>query len=199
MNFDDFIGLLRLTFRNPAQAVRALQALKLPFAARWMALMVTVILSTLLMILVIKAKPDSVMPIIAGVVGQPIAYVILQLLGIAIASWLLTNLGRGVGGKADFPDVLLVITWIEVLLLSAQVVQSAALMISPLLSSLIGLATTVMIVWAAIQLLRAVQGISNPLVVILGLVASFMVTVFILSIVAAAFGLIPELPAEVHS
>ena len=199
MNFDDFIGLLRLTFRNPAQAVRALQALKLPLAARWMALVVTVILSTLLMILVINVKPDSVMPIIAGVVGQPIAYVILQLLGIAIASWLLTTLGRGVGGKADFPDVLLVITWIEVLLLSAQFVQSVALLISPLLSSLIGLVTTVMIVWAAIQLLRAVQGIANPLVVILGLVASFMVTVFILSVVAAAFGLIPELPAEVQS
>lgn len=199
MNFDDFIGLLRLTFRNPAQAARALQALKLPLAARWMALVVTVILSTLLMILVINVKPDSVMPIIAGVVGQPIAYVILQLLGIAIASWLLTTLGRGVGGKADFPDVLLVITWIEVLLLSAQFVQSVALLISPLLSSLIGLATTVMIVWAAIQLLRAVQGIANPLVVILGLVASFMVTVFILSVVAAAFGLIPELPAEVQS
>jgi hypothetical protein len=199
MNFNDLIGLARLTFRNPAQAVRTLQALDLPLAARWMALAVSVLLSTVLMVLIIKARPDSVLPILRDVPMQPVAYVLLQLAALGIGSWLLTVMGRAVGGQADFADVLLVVAWIELLLLSAQTVQAVVLLVSPLLSSLLGLVATAAIAWVSVQLLRAVHGIANPLVVILGLVAAFMLTVFFLSILAAVFGLIPEIPAEVQS
>lgn len=199
MNFDDLIGLARLTFRNPAQAVRVLQSLDLPLSARWMVLAVSVLLSTVLMVLVIQARPDAVLPFLRDLPLQPVAYAVLQLAALGMGSWLLTVMGRAVGGQADFADVLLIVAWIEILMLVAQAVQGVVLMVSPLLSSLIGLVATVAIAWVSIQLLRAVHGIANPLVVILGVVGAFMLTVFVLSIIAAAFGLIPELPAEVQS
>lgn len=198
MNFDDLIGLARLTFRNPAQAVRVLQSLDLPLSARWMVLAVSVLLSTVLMVLVIQARPDAVLPFLRDLPMQPVAYVVLQLAALGMGAWLLTVMGRAVGGHADFADVLLIVAWIEILMLVAQTVQGVVLMVSPLLSSLIGLVATVAIAWVSIQLLRAVHGIANPLVVILGVVGAFMLTVFVLSIIAAVFGLIPELPAEVQ-
>lgn len=199
MNFDDLIGLARLTFRNPAQAVRALQALDLPLAARWMVLAVPVLLSTVLMVLVIRANPDAVMPILHDLPMQPVAYALLQLSAVGLSAWLLTVMGRAVGGEADFADVLLIVAWIQMLFLAAQTVQAVVLMVSPLLSSLIGLVTTLGIIWASVQLMRAVHGIANPLIVVLGMVASLMLTVSLLSIIAAAFGLIPEIPVEVQS
>lgn len=198
MNFDDLIGLARLSFRDPAQAVRQLRALDLPLAARWMALTLAVVLSTVLMVLVIQARPDSVMPILRDVAAQPFAYVLLQLAALGIGSWLLTVMGRAVGGQADFADMILVVAWIELLMLSAQVVQAVVLMVSPLLSSLIGLAARLLIAWMSVQLIRAVHGIANPVLVILGLVAAFLLTAFVLSLIAAAFGLIPEIPAELQ-
>ncbi|TKW65786.1 MAG: hypothetical protein DI616_12970 [Paracoccus denitrificans] len=199
MTADDLIWLARLSFRNPGQAVRQLQALALPVSARWMALVISVVLSTVLMVVTIRIRPETVMPVLGEVANQPFAYAMLQLSFVAISAWLLTGMARAVGGRGDFGDVILVIAWIEFLLLIAQLLQLILLIVSPLLASLFGLASMIMITWVSVQLLRAVFGIANPLIVIMGLVAAFLLTAFLLSIIAAAFGLIPELPAEVSS
>ncbi|MDO5641119.1 MAG: Yip1 family protein [Paracoccus sp. (in: a-proteobacteria)] len=194
MRFDDLIGLARLSFLDPAQAVRRLRALDLPMSARWMVLALAVLLSTLLMVMIVNARPDGVLPLILDVARQPLLYVAMLYTALAIGAWVLTTLGRAMGGRAEFADILLIVAWIEMLLFSMQLVQSVILLVSPLLSALIGLVAMLLVAVASVRLIGVLHGFDNLLIVVVLIFISFIATVFLLSIVVTVLGIAPQLP-----
>lgn len=192
MNFDGFLQLLRNSLRQPELALRQLHGLNLPVSARWMALVVLVSLSSIMATLVMRAFPflgDGGMnlPEIA-----PIPRAALQFVGIALAAWLIATVGRAFGGRGSFGTALLVVMWLETVLLVAQVVQLLIMLLFPLGGSVLGLIAVLAVMWMSVQLIKALHGFSSAGLVFLGMLATGLMTLMFLSVLAGALGVLPD-------
>ncbi|MFD1797215.1 YIP1 family protein [Paracoccus aurantiacus] len=198
MTFDDFIILARNTFRDPPLAFAQLRRLDLPVSARWMALLLLAALSSIMAALAMRVFPA----LSDGGLGlpelSPMSRAGLQLAGMALTAWLVAVIGGAFGGRGDFSDALLVVAWLEFLMLAAQIVQLGVMLVFPLLGSMLGIAALLAILWASVQMIKALHGFSNAALVFMGLLGAGLVVLLFLSVMAGALGLMPELPAEVQ-
>ena len=197
MTRNDLVILTRNSVRDPALAVRQLQALDLPMPARWMALLLVVVLSAILGTLAARMFPALAEGGLGIPVLSPMARVILQTAGMVLTAWLIAVVGRAFGGRGDFPDALLVVIWLEFLLLSAQSAQILLMLVFPFLGSLLGIGALLLVVWLTVQMIKALHGFSSAVLVFICMMAVGLVTLIFLTVMAGAFGLMPELPAEV--
>lgn len=196
MTFDDLKALVSLTFREPVTAARSLIAMNWPLSARWMGLFLAVSVSALLAWLSSQLFPipeAEGMPVLS-LTAQPLVLAIVQLFAIVLAASLMTGVGRIFGGRGNFDDALLLTVWIEIVLLLVQVVQLGASLILPGLSGILGVLAIVLFVWLTVQFTKALHGFTSGGKVLLGLIGTAFIAGFALSIIAASFGLLPEVP-----
>ncbi|HMQ41927.1 MAG TPA: Yip1 family protein [Paracoccus sp. (in: a-proteobacteria)] len=197
MTFDDLLGLARLTLRNPAQAVRVLQSLDLPMAVRWMGLIVIVSLSSILASLAMRIFPVLTESSLNLPDLSPISRAGLQLGGMVLSAWLVAGIGRAFGGRGDFPDALLILVWLECLMLAVQALQIVVMLLFPLFGSMLGIAALLAMVWLSVQMVKELHGFRNAALVFLGMMGAGLLTLIVLSVLAGALGLMPDIPAEV--
>jgi len=197
MTFDDLLGLARLTLRNPAQAVRVLQSLDLPMAVRWMGLIVIVSLSSILASLATRIFPVLTESSLNLPDLSPISRAGLQLGGMVLSAWLVAGIGRAFGGQGDFPDALLILVWLECLMLAVQALQIVVMLLFPLFGSMLGIAALLAMVWLSVQMVKELHGFRNAALVFLGMMGAGLLTLIVLSVLAGALGLMPDIPAEV--
>lgn len=197
MTFDDLLGLARLTLRNPAQAVRVLQSLDLPMAVRWMGLIVIVSLSSILASLATRIFPVLTESSLNLPDLSPISRAGLQLGGMVLSAWLVAGIGRAFGGRGDFPDALLILVWLECLMLAVQALQIVVMLLFPLFGSMLGIAALLAMVWLSVQMVKELHGFRNAALVFLGMMGAGLLTLIVLSVLAGALGLMPDIPAEV--
>ncbi|VDS09219.1 Yip1 domain protein [Paracoccus haematequi] len=195
MSFDDFKALVGLSFRDPQTAAHALMAQGWPVQARWMALIaavsVSALLASLAAMLVGGADPEGTQVVMLS--RQPMALAAMQLVAIVLAAGLMSGVGRLFGGHGRFEDALLLTVWIEVLLLLIQVVQLVLSLVLPGVAGLLGLAAIALFLWLTVQFTKALHGFRNSAKVALGLIGTAFVAGFILSLIAAALGILPEI------
>ena len=194
----DLVTLTRNSLRDPALAVRQLQSLNLPMQARWMALAVVVALSAILGTLAMQIFPELAEGGLGIRVLSPLARVALQTGGMVLTAWLIATVGRAFGGQGDFPDALLIVIWLEFLLLVAQAAQVVLMLVFPFFGSILGIAALVVIAWLSVQMIKALHGFSSAFMVFVGLIGATLVTLIFLTVLAGAFGLMPQLPPEVQ-
>ena len=195
MNFDDLKTLAGLSLRDPDRAVAALLGLGVPMSARWMALVLTVTLSALLAWAGTALFPVETGSPVGALVAQPMTFAGMQMAGLVLAAALMAGVGRLFGGQGNFPDALLLVVWIEFLLLVVQAVQVVLMLVFPAVASILGLVAVGLFLWLAVRFARALHGFQSVALVALGMLGTMLVAGFILSFIAAAFGLIPEIPA----
>ena len=194
MTFDDFKGLIGLTFRNPQAAARALIDGNWPVSARWMALIVAVALSVILSWLV-ALMFTGVGDQAAGALmaGSPLAMAGIQIAAITLAAALMAAVGQMFGGHGRFEDALLLAVWIEFLLLIVQAAQVALLLLLPAAGAVMGGLAIALFLWLMVQFTKELHGFQSSLKVLLGLIGTAFAVGFVLSFIAAAFGLLPEI------
>lgn len=195
MSFDDLKALLGLTFRDPEAAARLLLAQGWPVSARWMGLLVAVSVSAILswasaQIFPLSAEDPAA---ILTLSHTPLAMAGLQLGAIVLAAALMAGVGRMFGGRGSFEDALLLTVWIEIVLLVVQVVQVVLSLVLPPVAGMVGILAIVLFLWLTVQFTKALHGFSSALKVFLCLIATAFVAGFVLSFLAAAFGLFPEM------
>lgn len=194
MSFDDFRALLALTFRDPGSAARALMQAGWPISARWMAALVAVSVSAMLAWVSSRIYPLPEAEVSAlSLTAQPLALAGLQLGAIVLAAGLMAGVGQIFGGRGRFEDALLLTTWIEVVLLLVQLGQLLVSLVAPGLAGMIGLAAIVVFLWLTVQFVKALHGFRSGVRVFLGVMATAFLAGFAMSLVAAAFGLFPEI------
>lgn len=198
MTFDEFKTLIGLTFRDPASAARALLAAGWPVSARWMGLFLAVTVSALLAWLSSQLFPlpegtAEVSPVLT-MTSQPLVLAGMQLVAVLIAAGLLAGVGRLFGGKGTFEDALLLTVWIEVVLLLVQAVQIAATLVLPGVASILGVVAIALFFWLTVQFAKALHGFTSGVKVFLGVIGTAFAVGFVLSILAASFGLMPQVP-----
>ncbi|MDQ1899600.1 YIP1 family protein [Paracoccus sp. WLY502] len=196
MTFDDFKALVGLSFRNPNAAAHTLMGQGWPIQARWMALLAAVSLSALLAslaaVLFSTPAPDGTQVVILS--QQPMVLALMQLGAIVLAAGLMSGVGRMFGGHGRFEDALLLTVWIEVLLLVVQAVQLVVSLVLPGVAGMLGVAALVLFLWLTVQFTKALHGFRSSAKVALGLIGTAFVAGFVLSLIAAALGILPEMP-----
>lgn len=199
MSFQDFKALVALTFRDPQDAARMLLAQNWPVPARWMALIAAVCVSAVLAYIstLVFPMPDPAvneMPSVLSLTRMPLALAVMQCFAVTIAAALMAGVGRMFGGKGSFDDALLLTVWIEVTLLLVQVIQIALSLVLPALAGMLGIVAIVVFLWLTVQFTKTLHDFKSGPRVAMGLFATALVAGFALSFLAAAFGLIPEVP-----
>ena len=191
LELKSLVMLARESVADPRGVARALMAMNLPMEARWLGMAVTVALSVLLtqMALLVMQVPSGGQ--LGGMMGSPVSAAITQL-GIMLALSLgIGHVGRMLGGRGNFPDALLLVTWAEFVLVLLQVVQMVAALIFPFSSVLIGFAGVALFFWQLTQFTAELHGFTNPVKVFFGLLAGFFAAAFALVVVLSILGVSP--------
>lgn len=191
------IELIRLTIRNPLGGWQALVARNWAPADRWALVFVTAAGSAILSWLGAQLLPASAgdAGLLEMLAASPMSMAGVQVASAALGAFLLSEVGRVFGGTGRFPDALLAVGWIEAIMLVFQAVQLLATLILPPLGALVGIASLLLAAYLMVGLTMAVHGFRNPLLVVMGILGTVLLTSFLLSVLAATLGVLPGGPA----
>jgi len=180
------------TLRSPRDAARQILDMRLDSPVLWTALALIVVLNASLngITIPLLPLPETVPMIFAA----PWMFAIVLGGGIVISTFLLTWVGRMLGGRAELFDILALIMWPQALRLVVQAAVFVLFFFSTLLSDLIALAAGLYGLWITIAFLDEAQGFGSVLKTIMVLVltmlgVAFGLSFFLLLIGASSAGL----------
>lgn len=194
---DLLIALARESLSDPRQAARRIMALNLPVPARWSALLLVSVLSSLFMHLGLRlgqaapGAPDAP-PFPMG----PFWTVLLFWGSVMLTVGLVHHVGRWRGGRGRFEDALILMVWVQVMLLAVQVVQLAALILLPPLALLLGWIGLGLFGWLMVNFTAELHGFARLGPVLAGMVLTLLalsvVLAVALTLILAATGGVPN-------
>lgn len=179
---DRIRALAQLTLQNPRPAARVLLAEGVPMRARTAGLLLVAVVSALLASLQVGLTPQPLDPLSAFMLASPIRAAVVQWLFLALSVVLVHQVGRAFGGRGSFPDALLIVVWLQLLMLALQVLQLVVTFFSPALAGLIGLAGFGVFLWLMTTFIAELHGFTSRGLVFLGMVLSCLAAGFVLGI-----------------
>lgn len=192
MTFSNLGDLVVLTLRNPAGAVRALLGLELPVRARWMVLVLAVSLSTLLAGMARLMFPPVSHDQLTDLLGSPASLAALQFGAMVISATAISGIGRAFGGTGTFDEAVLLVGWVEMVLVGLQAVQLVAMLLFPATATLMSLIAFCLSIYLTVSMTKELHGFSSTPKVALGFIGGVFLVGLVLSILAAALGILPE-------
>ena len=192
MTLTDFLKAARYTVREPRAAARWVLQLGLPVPARWTALALMAVLSTLLVMLdlqIIGAPGD---PMLQAALANPMSLAAVQMLILALSAWLMARIGQIFGGTGQFSDAVMLVVWMQAVLLVLQVAQILAALVSLPLSEVVAFAGFAISMWLMTNFVAELHGFTSLTRVFLGILGSGLVLVValavLLTVVMGVFG-----------
>lgn len=165
-------ALAQLTLQDPRQAARVLLAEDVPLPARTAGLLLVAVVSALLASLQTGTDPQKLDPVTAFMLASPFRAAVVQWLFLALSVVLIHRVGRAFGGRGSFPDALLVVVWLQLLMLALQVLQLAATFLAPPLAGVIGLVGLGVFFWLMTTFISELHGFASRGKVFLGMVVT---------------------------
>ena len=194
MRLGELGDLVVLTLRDSDAAMRALRGLKLPMAARWMALVLAVVLSRFLGVLVTVMFPTTLDGPLITLLTNPVAMAVIELAATVLTAFLVVQIGRAFGGTGNFADAILVIAWIQLILVGVQAGQVFLMAVLPTSAALLGLIAGILSIYLTVTMTRALHGFRSALLVALAYFGvSILVGATLLQLAPGMF-ILPEVP-----
>jgi len=179
-------ALAIMSVRKPAEAARILMAMGFPTGVLWNALVLVAVGNTLLFALSNQIlEGPSPLP---DVFSVPLVYFAIVAGGLALTALSLWWVGTKMGGKGSLADILVLITWMQMLRLLVQVVVLALVFVTPLLSALLVLAAGLIGVYMLVHFVDQAHRFNSPGKAILVLIVSLLAIVVGLSIILTLVG-----------
>ena len=177
LSLSGYFALAMRTLRDPQTVARNLMSMGLPMRARWEALALVLVLTTITSSLLVMIMP----PVPDAPAFNPLANIVVQAGAVLIAIYAVHHVGRALGGRGSFGDSLLLMAWLQAVMLWVQLVQVAAQMISPPLAGLVLFLGIGLFIWMLVQFIMVLHGFTSAGKVLVGV----MVTMFALGFVIA--------------
>lgn len=197
MNGVNIRSLLGLTMRSPRDAAEAILRMDYPMPTRWALAVLVVALSGILSWVTAAMFPLPVegegSPYL-WIVQQPLLVSALQLGALVLSAGLMSAVGRLFGGQGSFEDALILLVWVEAMLLMIQLARVVILPFMPGLAGILGVVAAGMFFYLTVQFTKVLHGFHSGWKVLLVMVGTMFVLAFLLSFIAAAFGLMPQMP-----
>lgn len=192
MSLVSLADMVVLTLRRPAEAVERIRALDLPMPSRWMALVLAVSLSTLLAGVARLAFPGEPGDPISDLMSSPLTLATLQFGALVVSAIAITVIGRAFGGQGQFDDALLLLAWVELILVGMQAAQLVLMLVMPASGVLMSLIAFALSIYLIIAVTKALHGFHSTAKVALGFIGGVFLVGSLLSLIAAATGILPE-------
>lgn len=181
------LRLVRMTLRSPQDASAALIAANPPLQARWLALMLVVVLSVLLGKVSMLMVGGSSMGLPSNIIVSTVLQGGILLLTVALVH----RIGRAFGGVGEADDTLLLMIWLQFLMVLLQAVQIVLLVILPPFAGLLGIAGFVLFLWLLSHFVMHVHGFQSLARVFGMIMATFFAVGFALSFLMILLGIAP--------
>ncbi len=159
-NWKEFlIDLTKLSVVNPRAAARAILNLSFPNDILWIMVLLVVILSVLLTYVTMMAAG----PVIGmfGFANSPLLLTIFMAANMVFLIFALYWAGKAIGGQGELKGFIAIVTWLQALLLLAQVIQTILIAFSPILSSMFGIASLFYGLWILILFVSEAHGFKS--------------------------------------
>lgn len=197
MNTSELRRLAIMSITDPAQAARAILAMKPERETLWLGLALAVVLNALLHGLSNLAFGPMSMPL-PGMPVSVVGYGALMAGGMVLTIASVHRVGRWLGGQGSFQDVMALIVWMQLLLV---VVQAATLVLAltiPILSALLALAGNLVALYVFLHFIDQAHRLGSLFraagVLVLSILAIAFALFILLSLVG---GPIPGAPPNV--
>lgn len=193
-------SLVLATFRDPRGTLRLLLAREIPVAALWQLLALIAVLIVLfeqslqrllggLPEVPDQASGDPVAALIlalqAVIVANPLLVAAFQVLFFGVGALALYRVGRLFGGTGSLQAALTAMGWFLIVYLVMLVVTTLVALLLPMAGLLAILAMLVVNAWLATVFTCEVHGFDQPLLVLLGIVATTVVIMLALGMLAS--------------
>lgn len=179
-------SLAQLTLRDPQQAARALLAEGVPVRARTAGLLLVAVLSALLASIQVDGR-QNLDPFSTFMLASPFRAAVFQWGFLAISVLLIHRVGRMFGGHGNFPDALLVVVWLQLIMLGFQTLQLVVAPLAPNFAGLIGLISLVIYLWLMTVFIAELHGFASRARVFLGMLLTGLAAGFALAVVMILF------------
>ena len=161
----EMMGLARQSLGDPRGVMRQVLSWPLSTAERWQALILAVVLSAIAgemvaMILGVDPGPDSPL---AALSGSPLWLAAGQILLFSAFAYTLAGLGRRMGGRGGFGDMLMATCLLQFLLLLLQIIQIFLVLALPPLAGIVGLIGLILFFWWFSNFVAEVHGFASLL------------------------------------
>ena len=123
-----------------------------------------------------------------AVVMSPLSLAAVQLGVVLATSGALRVGGFMFGGKGDWRDCVVAMTWLEFLMFLVQLAQIVIILVVPPLTLLVMFAAVAIMFYLLVNFVMEVHGFTNPLSVVAGLIVAMFAIAFVLALLAAMFG-----------
>jgi hypothetical protein len=186
LSLSTLLQLARFTVQSPREGARMVMRADLPMPARWVALALMAVVSSLMAHLSMRLMPMESQAQMGGMMASPIQTAILQAALMLVSVHAVYHIGRWRGGQGSFADALILMGWLQFLLLILQVVQIVTQIILPPLSNLIGFVSIGIFLWLISNFIAELHGFSSVFKTMLAVLATLFAAGFILSLLLLA-------------
>ncbi len=186
MSDKTIVDLVRETLLNPRAAALEVKGFAANATVVWMGMVCVVCVSVVLSFVMdlIAPAPQE----FRDLMGGPIFMTGVVLLVSVCSAWLMSEIGRQIGGTAQFIDVLLVMAWTQFIQVLFQASVFLGLILVPSLVLILQFLALAWSTWIFIQFLDQVHEFKNAFKAAGLAIMAFVLSVVILSVVATMFG-----------
>ncbi|MGX9353978.1 Yip1 family protein [Roseobacteraceae bacterium S113] len=192
MNFtvQGILEMVARSLRDPQAVARELMGMGIPDKVRWPGLVAVVLVGTLLSGVLNMLAPAQ--GPFAAVMESPFRSAFFSFAIVAFLIFGLHWAGQMFGGQGRLADMVLVMTWFQVVTLVLQLGVIVLTLVLPPLAVLAGLALVVLSVWLSVAFVDTVHGFDNLLKSLGVIVFAFIAIGFGLSIMLTLIGVNAE-------
>ena len=180
--------LIAESFRHPRAAARRILALDPPTGEVWAAGIMIACLETVVLHAAFRLMPAELATVFGAAPIAPLASVVEQLVVLAVAALATARIGALFGGKGTLKGAALLVLWISFVSALFPLVAVAVMSLSPVIAAILALASVAWALWAFASFVAELHGFRRLLPVMFGVVATWVVVVFGLSMLFAILG-----------
>lgn len=187
-----FIELGRLTLFAPRRAAAYLLGLRLTQQWLWMALVLMIVLNAIAYSLSLYLSPPApqtdAMPFVPPAFQSPVLFALFLGGGLVVTVLAFTWVGRAMGGKARVADVLVLVTWMQLLRLVVQVLMLVLMLALPGIAALLVIVASVWGLVILVGFLDVAHGFESIGKTVVMLILSTLAMVLVLSLILGVVG-----------
>lgn len=184
----EVMKLLRETLFSPGKAAEKLLATDFRSDALWMVLVLMGVMNALVHGLSMYFSPIPEGAVVPTLFLSPLLFGLASVLSLLAMVYLLFWLGQMLQGRAALKDILVLVAWVQVLRLLAQIVGTVAVYFIPALGGLAMLVATVWGIVILVVFINKAHQFTNPFKGLGVLIGAMLGMVIGLSILFGALG-----------
>lgn len=187
LSLSNLFFLFKQTIRAPRNSARLLIDANIPPSVAWSALILITVLSTLTsylfssVFLASTINPEAIIP------ASPFLIVAMQLTVALVLIMGVYAIGHMFNGEGSFNDVLIVMTWFQVVMFVVQLIQLILFFVLPPVGAFFSFISLALFFWLISHFIAEVHGFKSLILTLFMVIICMIIVGFILTYITMPF------------